>query len=589
MISDRLRLSGDYVRNLRGRTKAIDGWALPTVNFANPRFNQGSHLQLTDTVSPTMVVTTQLGFTEHDFYFIPTPGAPSQFNDTQLGFPASLVTQQQAQLFPSISMTNYQAFGITSDSHDTSTNYYFTVSASKLVKTHALKFGGEFRVILDNTPAYSAMAFSFSPVFTQQNYVNASAASGNAFASFLMGNPSGGSATINAMPAYGNHYYGVYLQDDWRVTRSLTLNLGVRWDYDSPMTERYNRMTQGFDPTSPSNFVVPGLPLTGGLLFTSPKNRLANPRDLNNIQPRLGLAWHFLPKTVLRAGFGLSYLPLFVAGGNEGFTLTTPVIGSLNANATPYNQLSVNPFPSGILQTETGGLGTNVGQAITFVNQKRVIPYVYQYSFGFQHELPGQAVLDVSYVGSQTRKQGVSKNIDVLATAQLALGTAFLNTAVTPDPFAGLLPGLAMNTSVLERQMLLPYPQFTSVTQNQIPIGHSWYNSLQVILTKRLSHGLHFLASFSYSEMMTAASFLNPQFSNDQLERVRVPDDEPFRLTVNFGYELPFFKGAKGFKHSLLGGWQIQAIALMMSGAATWRGGRISDRGGPVHFEPGGA
>ena len=143
---------------------------------------------------------------------------------------------------------------------------------------------------LDNTPNYNFASFSFSNGFTQRDALNADAASGNAFASFLLGYASGGSAVFNPNPAWGNHYYGIFVQDDWRVTRTLTINFGGRWDYESPQTERYNRQNIGFDAAANSTFQVPGLALKGGLLFASSSNRLAHKRDLNNFQPRVGVA-----------------------------------------------------------------------------------------------------------------------------------------------------------------------------------------------------------------------------------------------------------------------------------------------------------
>src|SRR5262249_19078655 len=143
--------------------------------------------------------------------------------------------------------------------------------------------------------------------------------SGNAFASLLLGYPSGGSAPANVAPAYQNRYYVLFLQDDWRVTKNLTLNLGLRWDYESPQSERFNQQNRGFDPNADNPFRVPDLPLKGGLLFTDSQNRLPFRRDLNNFQPRVGLAYQWRASTVLRAGYGISYLPTFDTGFNNGF------------------------------------------------------------------------------------------------------------------------------------------------------------------------------------------------------------------------------------------------------------------------------
>jgi hypothetical protein len=565
LLTDKIRFSLSYVRNRRWQTGPDYGWPVPARGPNNfQRFNQGSNAQLTSTLSPTMVITTRFGFTQHDFANFPNGGG---FDPSVLGFPSSLVSQGPGKYFPGISFTNYTGFGGAGLNHDTSTNWYVTSSASKVLEKHSLKFGGEFRVNLDNTPNYNFASFAFTNAFTQRDALNADAASGNSFASFLLGYPASGSAVFNPNPAWGNHYYGFFVQDDWRVTRTLTLNFGGRWDYESPQTERYNRQNIGFDPTANSTFQVPGLALKGGLLFASSDNRLAHKRDLNNFQPRVGVAWHALKNTVFRGGYGMSYVPTFAPGGTQGFTGSTPIVGSTDGGLTPVTHLS-NPFPDGLLRP-TGsalGLSTFVGQAITYIDPNRVIPYIQQYSAGLQHELPAQVLLDVSYVGSQTRRLGVSKNIDDLTTDQLALGTTFLSQNV-PNPFAGLLPGLALNSATTPRRNLIrPFPQFTSVTRTQLSLGRAWYNSLQVQVQKRLSHGFHVQMNFTWAATMEAAGYLNNQFSDDQLERVRTQEDLPFHMDILAGYALPFFKNAKGIKRAVLGGWQAQLIALFQSG-----------------------
>jgi len=566
VVTDSIRLSGSYVRNRRWQTGASLGWPLPVRGPNNfQRFNQGSNLQLTSTLSPTTVVTTRFGFTQHDFANFMYQGG---FDPTPLGFPSSFVSQAQGKFFPQFTFTNYTGFGQGGNNHDTSTNWYLTTSVNKVLNGHSLKFGGEFRALLDNIPNYSFATFNFTNAFTQRDYAVADAASGNAFAAFLLGYANSGSSNFNATPAWGNHYYGLFVQDDWRITRALTINLGFRWDYDSPYTERYNRMNAGFDLNSASPLQVPGLQLKGGLLFATEDNRLANKRDLNNFNPRVGVAWKFLNKTVLRGGYGLSYLPTFAPGQTQGFGASTDMVTSIDANRTPANRLS-NPFPEGLIRP-TGsslGLATFAGQNITYVDQNRVIPYIQQYSAGFQHELPGQVLLDVSYVGSQTSKLGTTKNLNDVSAEQLAQGTAFLNASV-PNPFAGRLPGTALNAATTtRRQLLRPYPQFASpLNRTQFSAGKAWYNALQFQVVKRLSHGLHAQFTYTWSTTMEAATYLNPQFRDDQLERVRTQEDLPHRASILGGYDIPFFKSSKGITKAILGGWQINAIAVFQSG-----------------------
>ncbi|HWB86438.1 MAG TPA: TonB-dependent receptor, partial [Bryobacteraceae bacterium] len=262
VITQSERFSIHYVENKRWQTGPDYGWPTPVKGPNNfERYNQGANAQLTSTLSPSMVVTTRFGFTEHIFANI----MKTTYDPTQLGFPADQVAQAQGQFFPNLSFSNYTGFGQGGNNSDTSTNWYFNVAANKVMGSHSLKFGGEVRDLFDNQPNYTFASFSFSNGWTQRDPVNADANSGNDFASFLLGLPASGSAPYSASPAFGSRYYGLYIQDDWRIAHNLTLNLGGRWDYDSPLTERFNRENAGFDPTATSPLQVPGLNLKGGL------------------------------------------------------------------------------------------------------------------------------------------------------------------------------------------------------------------------------------------------------------------------------------------------------------------------------------
>jgi len=567
VITETERFSIHYVTNKRWQTGPSYDWPIP-VNGPNnfERYNQGANAQLTSTLTPTLVVTTRFGFTEHIFLNQMYQGG--NFDPSQLGFPSIYTSQAQGLFFPTVSFTNYNGFGQAGNNSDTSTNWYFTVSANKVLGKHSLKFGTEIRDLFDNLPNYSFGAFAFSNQMTQRDANNADAQSGNAFASFLLGYPASGSSTYNASPAFGNRYYGVYVQDDYRLSAKLTLNLGARFDYESPMTERYNRQNAGWDFSDPNPLAQQtGLPLTGGLLFTSSKNRLPWNRNINPPQPRLGVAYHFAKNTVFRAGYGLSYLPTYITGQSQGFTVSTPMVTSLNGNLTPAGNL-FNPYPTGLIKPSGSSLGlaTLEGQSITFADTTRTLPFIHQFSAGFQQELPSHVLLDVSYVGSRTRRLAVSQNLDALSTAQLGYGTAYLNTLVA-NPFLGLLPNTSLNGATIQRrQLMLPYPEFSGVTEAGIPIGRAWYNSLQLQVQRRLANGLHILVNMTYSETMNAVSLLNPQFSLNQLEAVRSGEDLPIRLSIIGGYQFPFFQHSRGIVKAFLAGWQTQAIALFQSG-----------------------
>jgi len=574
MISDAHRLSGRFVRGNRHETNSFNGYPEPASNqYKHRRANMGAGFDLTSTLSPATVLTTRVGFMRHYFNIrLFSDG----FDPTQLGFPSALVAQLPRKFFPRVSMTDYTQFGAgrnIGSEFTFSDTWSWSETINRIVGAHAIKFGGELRVKRDNQdrPTSSFGSFSFTKAFTQADPLRGDAASGSAMASFLMGTPASGSVLYNTPMAYASRYYVAFLQDDWRLSSTVTLNLGLRWDYESPLSERYNQQNRGFDYAATSPLKPPGLDLKGGLLFTDTDHRLPFKRDLNNIQPRVGLAWRLLPKTVLRTGYGLSYLPTFSPGYMNGFSIETPYVGSLDGGLTPGTDRLRNPYPLGILSPlgRSRGLATLLGQGFTFGNPERTIPKAHGFSFGFERELPWRAVLEVSYVGSRTREVETSKAMNEVTAQQMAQYGADLATAVT-NPFAGLLPGSTINGATVPRQQLLrPFPQFLGLTQARNSVGRVSYNALQLRLEKRMSSGLHFLLSYTRAKLIDATGYLNSgQDRIDQLEKVISSDDAPHRLIMSGGWRVPYFDHLQGLPGLLLKGWQMNAIVTIQSGLA---------------------
>jgi hypothetical protein len=567
-LSERHKLSGRWLRSNRHEIRGLAGYEEPASPFfLHYRKNYSGGVDLTSTLSPTLVSNFKINFVRHDF-------AIQQYGDgfdiTQLGFPAELAKQVPRQFFPRLSFTDYSPIGNTGSQFTFSDASSISETLNKIVRNHALKFGGEVRLLRDNynNPTSSFGSFAFTKGFTQRNpRGGADATSGNAFASFLLGYPASGSVPINPSFAYQHLYYGGFLQDDWRVSRKLTLNLGLRWDYESPTGERFNQLNAGFDPTSPSPFQVPGLQLKGGLLFVDKDNRLPYKRDLNNFGPRVGVAYQLTEKTVLRGGYGLSYLPAFDPGTSNGFSVSTPFVASTDNNLRPANTLS-NPYPAGMVQPigSSQGLATLVGQGFTFYDTNVKIPANHQFSFGIQREIRGSMVVDISYIGSRTYSLSTSKGINDVSAADLARGPAYLDEQVS-NPFFGLLPGTGINGDKVPRsQLLRPFPQFTGLTEDRRTIGRAWYNSLQVRLEKRLASGLHYLLSYTFSKNMEAVGYLNAQDPIGQLASVVTDTYAPHRLMISGGYDLPLFKNSGALLRNIAGGWKVNGVATLQSG-----------------------
>ena len=574
-INDKNRMSFSFFRGNRHQIEPTYGFSSPAASplYLHYRTNNGGSFNWTATLNPSTVLDIRYGFERHNFA---VQLYAMDFDPTQLGFPSSLVSQLPALAFPQIAVTNYTGLAgggttRTTSSYTITSTHASQVTLSKLVDKHNFKVGGQFNVVLNNynSPTSMTGVFTFDPTFTQNSPLVSSALQGNGFADLLLGYPTSGGVPNNPALAYSSHYYALFAQDDWRISPRLTLNLGLRWDVETPLTERYNRQNDGFAFTAPSPLQVPGYTLTGGLLFDSSSNRTPFVTDYNNVQPRIGAAFKLNEKTVLRGGFGVYYLPTFDTGNNNGFAVTTPYTASNDGNATPATTLS-NPFPTGLVQPSgsSKGLSTLMGTSITFSDPARTIPYNLQFSFGVQRQLPAGFLADVSYVGSRTHEVEVSQSVDAISTANLALGSK-LNTTVA-NPFAGLLPGTSLNASTITlQQSLLPYPQFTGVTEADIPIGYTWYNALQVRLEKRFASGLFFLVSYTNSKNMQATSYLNAQDGTtaSTLARQLTTTDQPQNLRISGGYALPFFKstGSK-LARAILGGWQVNAIVTYFAG-----------------------
>jgi hypothetical protein len=577
-ISDKNKFFVDVLRSNRHELNGLQGYTgAASPSYTHWRTNTAIAADLTTIFSPTTVLDSRVGFNRHDFAI---QRHAAGFDPTQLGFPASFAGQLDALYFPQFNIDSYSSFGYTGSQFTYTNTYSWSETLSKIFGSHSLKAGINFRVIQNNdaNPTSSAGSFSFSRAFTQQNPQQANALSGDAFASFLLGTPSGGSVPINAALAFQNRYYAVFIQDDWRVNDRLTINIGGRWDYETPQTERYNRQNAGFDISALSPLQVPNFrTLYGGLTFTNSSQRFPFQQDFNNFQPRVGIAYRFTRSTVFRAGYGISYLPTFDIGYNNGYNISTALVSSTNGGLTPAGSLS-NPYPGGVLRPAGSqlGLSTLLGQGFQFSSPNRVVPFVQQFSAQLQQQLPWQTLFGVGYAGSRTKELQIAAAVNEIPASALALGNGLLTPVA--NPFQNQLPGSSINGATVPTQQLLrPFPQFQGLTQSNYPGGYSSYDSMQVSLDKRFSHGLNFVVSYTYSRAMEATSYLNPQDPLDKPARTLSGFDAPHRLSIAGGYALPFFNGT-GWKNAFFGGWQINSITYIQSGlpvAAPTTGGGV--------------
>ncbi|MGH9723213.1 MAG: TonB-dependent receptor domain-containing protein, partial [Bryobacteraceae bacterium] len=573
--------------------------AEPTGNAPLIRNGRNWTFDWTSTLTPRMTFDLRAGLNRWEETTGSTYG--SGFDQRELGFDPALVAQFTRVGFPQLDFAGtYRAMGPSRlISYGANDAYTVQPNVNWVVGRHFLKFGAEGRKYNDNTlnPGRAVGFYSFGKNWTQAVSNRADAVSGNELATFLLGYPTSAVVDRNIDPAFTHFYYAMFLQDDWKLTSRLTLNAGLRWDYETPATERYDRMIRGldFDAASPIASRAQGLNLRGAVQFA---NSGGQPRgsfvpDKNNFAPRVGLAYRLRDKWVIRGGYGLYYLGQSATGSNQGYSQATTAVTTLD-NLKPAVNLA-NAFtlrPGGQLLAAVGnseGAASFLGQALTVNWQERPLPYSHQYSFDIQRELPGGVLVEAGYVGNQTRKLPITANGNFVPAQELnrrtpagAIDTAYY-TAQTPNPMAGLIPNnAALNGATTARQgLLFSFPQFTPLNVANLPIGKQRYDSLQMKLTRRFSNGMTFLASYTIAKTLEQVSLQNAQdlvLSNPGAIRlVKQPADQidiPQKFNFAGVYELPFGKGkpfASNIPRALdyaVGGWEFNWNVTYMKGWA---------------------
>lgn len=562
------------------------------------------------TLAPTMVLNSRYGYNRFIRGTNSNPGNRG-FDLTSLGFPGyynSLISEETRR-FPRFDINQYQGTAVGGELRPTDT-HSFNSTLNQSLGSHSIKYGVEFRSYRETDKFFGnnqTGQFVFGSNWTRGPLDNSAIPSdlGFSFASFLLGLPTSGAIAIPADYAEQSTTTGIFFHDDWKVNRKLTLNLGLRYEIEGALTERYNKSVRGFDFTAtqpmeaavkanlvrtpvagvnPDQFFV-----RGGLTFAGVNDQ---PRGLyevpkKNFMPRFGFAYKLTDKTVIRGGYGIFFGFLGQRRGDVnqiGFSTNVPLNVTLNNGLTFLETLN-NPFetyknglPAPLGASE--GIRTFLGQGISFFNENPLSPYNQRWELSIQRELPGGWVVDAAYVGNRGTHIEITRNINALPNRYLSTTTTrdndtnnYLGALVT-NPFAGQMPasaGAAFRSATIARsQLLRPYPQFGDVntTTND---GYSWYHALQMNLNKRFSHGYTLGGSYTWSKFMEAASYLN---AADPLPVEAISDfDRTHRIAINGIYELPFGKGRQFLAnvHSValyvISGWQLSGIYQYQSGA----------------------
>jgi hypothetical protein len=518
------------------------------------------------------------------------------FDAATLGLPASLVSAMTFNTFPQVSITGYggtNILGNNGPSRTTHQTHTGNASISHLRGSHTLKFGGEYRRMGASTAIFSSSAgtYNFTQAFTA---ATPTASGGDAFASFLLGYPATGSIVYATPAHYLIDYFAGYAQDEFRPWSKLTINYGIRYEYEPGVREVDNHFTVGFDPNAAFPVQVPGMSLKGGLMYAGENGYpTTQGKALNGWAPRGGFAWSLSDKNVIRGGYGFYWAPMQFSGvgetamGRLGYTATTTYLSSTDGNRTPSNSLN-NPFPAGITspQGNSLGLATGAGGVIDFVDQSSRPGRVQQYSVDYTRELRGGIAASIGYSGSRSDHMPVggtvdaTVNINQIDPSYLSLGSALLD--LLPNPFFGNLAfgNLANSATITRGQLLRPFPQFTDVLAHRVTDARTRYNAMTLRVDKRIRNNWGVNANYTFGRLMDnqfGESNTYSQRNQNALDNKHLEGeyghsllDVPHRFNINGTFVVPLGEGhtwlTGGASNALLGGWSITMAARFQNG-----------------------
>ncbi|HZR64642.1 MAG TPA: carboxypeptidase regulatory-like domain-containing protein [Terriglobales bacterium] len=500
---------------------------------------------------------------------------------------------------------NYQGLSTLDYNQNIPSSVVIADSISWVRGRHSVRFGGEIRGLQFSvlnpatSPAYNF--FNFQTAF-QPNDPNLT---GNPFASFLIGAPNEESLTVNShFPRWNQRYYALYVQDDFKFSRNLTLNLGLRWDVDTPRVEATGAQSV-LDLAAP-NQDTPGFP--GALIYG--RSATGTSTYYKDFGPRIGFAWapDFAKNSVLRGGYSIYYAPLSYSdfgGALTSGTTATPDFKSPDAY-TPEQSWDVG-FPA-----YTPPSNANSPTLLNFTNSANtVLPsynrpgMIQNWDLEIQHQIIQDLIFTIGYVGQHsTRLHSNLAQINTINPRYLGLGNALGFAADGSDGNNGpailsqlgvsvpswFVPGWGEPQSggaATVGQLLRPFPQFGTIGTNCCleNVGQATYNALEAKLERRFRNGLNVLASYTFSKTLTDADsnyavpftgFNSNVFGaqnpyNLRAEKAVSYQDIPHTFVLSYMYEIPVGPGkrylAHGVASKVLGGWQVGGVQRYQSGS----------------------
>jgi hypothetical protein len=532
--------------------------------YVKPLDQRNVSISDTFTFSPSMINEARLGYNRRLSKAVPESYGAGWAQ--KLGIPG--VSDETFPDFQNSGGGRFYGLGPGGRSIDAAEDFTFQNNFTKIAGRHTMKFGYEYIRTRYNSLAGALVSGQYRMAGTEQPFTPNT---GNAFASFLLGTVGQGVFQQNMatwLPRWSSHAW--YAQTSWRPRRNMTVEAGLRWSYESPFTTKYGQQSQ-FDPNATD-------PLSGfkGAIVHGPG--LLAKRDLNNFQPRLGLAWNFHPKIVFRSSLGMYMVDLMTNGVGQNFE---EYIATANVQAAPGDPrhaflLSQGPGAIRFPVAADGSVpfvGTNYGgRNASWYDPNMRLPYVLMWSGGFQYQMTNNWLIETTYQGSSG--VGLLNNWD-MNVVPLNISTD-LNT---------------LNQIANAVQNYKPYRQFGSI-QHYSNYGHNSHHSATFRVERRFAQGMALNTFYQYGKTLNDGDDDGGRngitFYNRSLEKARASYDIRHRLVSVLTYELPFGKGRRfmnrgGFMNYAFGGWDFAWTQTFQSGPPF----NITAGGSLVRYLPG--
>jgi hypothetical protein len=572
--------------------------AFPGATFtSNPTRNAG--ISLTSTFTPSLLGEFRIAYTRLQNNTVPVSEG---FDLATLGFPSSLANAVTYKQFPEILVQQYATgsglavatFGANevgnlgvgqtggnSKNFSPQDTWHAMYHVTWIRGRHSVKVGVDLQRM--KMAAFlsrnSGGQFVFDRTYTQgPNPAVIAINSGNAFASFLLGVPISGSIETTPRMSLFQRYNAGYIQDDWRITPRLTLNLGFRYEYTSPYGEKFGAIGY-FDPTA----IEPQTGLPGLFKWVPPGGYHSDP-NYNTPGPRVGIAYQLNAKTVIRmagAIFNAANNGLNAAATDFGtglFTTNALSLGPPNPIqfTPPVGGSWSNPFAAGFVFPQKG-VTSFVGQNIRVDFKDHPLAYLANWTFSVQRQINSNTLVEVGYVGTKTTHLFWNRMENANNPLLLAqYGSQLLD--VVSNPFFGKIQGgVGAFPTIQRRQLVRPFPQYQQILAVRRPYGDASYQSMTARLEKSYSRGFTLSLAYTLSKLIASTAESNSwvigpsnALYNPGYNRGLDANDTPHRLVISQVWDLPFGLGrrylSKGIAARVLGNWQFSGITVLQAG-----------------------